>query len=165
MMSARTAFTALLCLGAGFLLWQTLGLGRAARLAPLWVIVPTLGLLLVQLVLDLCPRWAARLPQARALDAPAPSGEVVTGHRRERREAATLAWLAGLAATIQLVDVVLAIPLFLFAYLVSRSREPWWRAAAVALAAFTALRLAFPNRLGSGLITDWLSLRFPSHWF
>ena len=165
MMSARTAFTALLCLGAGFLLWQTLDLGKAARLAPLWVVVPTFGLLLVQLVLDLCPRWAARLPQARALDTPLASAEAGTGHGRERREAATLAWLAGLAAMIQFVDVVLAIPLFLFAYLATRSREPWWRAAAVAVVAFTALRLGFPNRLGSGLIPDWLSLRLPSDWF
>jgi hypothetical protein len=168
----RLAFTALLCLFAALLLWQTLALGRVARLAPLWVIVPTFGLLLLQLVLDLFPQLARRLPRGWTFGpaeagtpelAPETLGSAMAGisDRRGGREAETLAWLAGLAVIVQVVGVILAVPLFLFAYLVSRSGEPWWRAAAFAIAAFVLLRLGLPSGLGIEFAPAWSALA----WF
>jgi uncharacterized membrane protein len=166
--SGRVAFTALLCLGAGVMLWQTMGLGRVARLAPIWAILPTAGLLLLQLVLDFRPAWAARLERS-ALPAGArlrPSQRAETEgtppaagqDHRPSREALALGALLGLTVLVLAVGVVLAVPLFLLGQLVIGARLSWWRVALLALAAFILLYLGFPNLLGielpPGLLLD-----------
>ncbi len=166
--AGRVTFTALLCLGAGVLLWQTMGLGRVARLAPIWAILPTASLLLLQLVLDLRPAWAARLERsafpARARPSPSERAEAegtppAAGQdRRPSREALAFGILFGLTVLVLAMGVALAVPLFLLGHLVIGSRLSWWRAALLALAAFILLYLGFPNLLGieltSGLLLD-----------
>jgi Tripartite tricarboxylate transporter TctB family len=166
--SGRIAFTALLCLAACMMLWQTMGLGRAARLAPIWAIFPTTGLLLLQLVLDLRPAWGRRLGRSAVLARPQvrrsrpgveeAASPAAGGERRPSREAVAFGALLALTALALAVGLVLAAPLFLLGQLVIGSRLSWWRAAALALAAFILLYLGFPNLLGielpPGLLLD-----------
>jgi hypothetical protein len=156
--SGRVAFTALLCLVAGVMLWQTMGLGQVARLAPIWAIVPTAGLLLLQLALDLRPAWAARLERSALLGRgrvrPSQPAEaegvppVAAGDRRPPREARAFGPLLGLTALVWAVGVVLAVPLFVLGQLVVGPRLSCWHAAVIALVAFIVLYLGFPNLLG-----------------
>ncbi len=167
--SARVAFTALLWVCAGWLLWQTLQLGGMARLAPIWVIVPTFGLLLLQLVLDLCPQRLSGLKRFMAASAgggrlPEPlsdAGSVpadAAAQSPARHGHPPIAWLLALALMVQPLGVVVAVPLFLLSYLVGRSGEPLWRAVAVAAAVFALLRFGFPKILGIELAPGWLGL-------
>ena len=156
--SGRIAFTALLCLGAGLMLWQTMGLGRVARLAPIWAIFPTIGLLLLQLVLDLRPAWGKRLERSALTVRPrvrlSPKAEQAAGSLaaggddRRSREAVALGGLLGLTALVWAVGVVVAVPLFLLGQAALGPSLSWPRAAALGLGAFVLLYLGFPNILG-----------------
>jgi hypothetical protein len=155
------------------MLWQTLELGRTARLAPLWALLPTAGLLLLQLVLDLRPGWSrclewSALPARTRLRPPGPAtaaagAPIAAGHARPASgEAAAFAALLGLTALVWAVGVVVAVPLFLLSQAIIGPRLSSWRAAALALGAFIVLYLAFPNLLGIELPPgNLLDLRSP----
>jgi VIT1/CCC1 family predicted Fe2+/Mn2+ transporter len=61
---------------------------------------------------------------------------------------------------VVLAGFPLAVPLFVFAYLVMESRERWFLALVLAAAAWGAFHLLFQRLLHfpfeAGLITDWL---------
>ncbi len=58
--SEKAGFTLLLFAFVALLLYLTLELGRVARFVPLNVVILTMGLLLLQLLLDLVPRLTRR---------------------------------------------------------------------------------------------------------
>lgn len=164
-------FTSILVLLVGWFLVDTLRLGRIARMVPLAVAVPTLALVVAQLIRDLIPtrmraavasplygmQWVrivvtttlfSRVPRAR--DAGPPLASV----------AVLLAWLGTMLALIYLVGLVAAILLFTLAYLRWHARERWGTALIVAVCV-TAIPLALQHfhieaGLGDGLLWSWL---------
>ena len=129
----RAAFTGLILVLVLAALWDTLSLGRPAALAPLWVILPCLLLVLTELVRDLRPVSAA--------DAPAEE----KGAANRKPIAVEIAWLAVLTGLILLLGVALGVSLFLLVALVGRARLAWWQAALIALSAFVVLSSAVPG--------------------
>ena len=133
--------------------------------------MPTTGLLLLQLVLDIRPGGSA--PREVTLLAPArvrrsqPSAVVgalpaAGDDRGSAREALAFVALLGLTALVWAAGVVLAVPLSCSASWSSAPALSWWRALALALAAFVVLYLGFPNLLGIELPRGhFLDLRSP----
>jgi hypothetical protein len=123
------ALTGVLAAATLVVVLSALSLGTTAGVVPLVVGIPTLSLLVLQLVAD------ARTPAAdfapASADGPAPS--------LPQREAISLAWMAMLLVLVWAAGPLAGVPAFLFAYLRLRSREPWRIAVAVALAAWYVL--------------------------
>jgi len=114
------AFTGL----TAVLLFASLRLQATAATVPIIVAIPTVLMLLDQLVREVRRRDA---PQA-ALDDALPA-----------RERSTLAWMLGLVGLMWAIGVVLALPLYLLLHLRVRSRERWIVALAVAGVAWLIL--------------------------
>jgi hypothetical protein len=129
-----------------------------ARLFPLVTAIPLLVLALVQLFLDLrrSPETADGASGDIALSADVPPAIA------RRRVLLTFAWMAGFVALVFLVGFPLAVPLFMFSYLMFQSAEGFGRSLAVTAAAWgffyglfeRVLRLPF----GSGFVQNWLGL-------
>jgi hypothetical protein len=146
----RAVFTLLLLGGAFWLLAETLTLGAAARLAPLWVIAPTCALLTILLVLEVWPgsRGVTSSDSART-DGAAENG-------RPNGELAALLWFGALAVMVLMVGVLAAVPVFFFLYVALRWHRPWWLALAIGAATFAVLYLIFTVALGLYLPVGWL---------
>lgn len=97
-------------------------LGPAARRMPLVVALPTLALLVLELT---------RHVRAARVEADDPAAR--------RVETVTFAWLGGLVAGVWLLGMLAGLPLFLGAYLRTRSREPWTVAIGMALGVWVVL--------------------------
>ena len=153
-MTSRRWFTGALVLVVGLLLVQSLALPPASRLAPLWVLVPTAVLLLVQLLLDVSPRVRERLhalqgpvvnaPGQRfpAAEAEGSPGAVHAGSRRTR-EIRVLFWMAWLIGLMYLVGFVLSTALFLLPYLRTESGLGWRRSVVLTAVATGVTYLVF----------------------
>lgn len=162
----RAWFPALLAAVTGVLLATTLDLSPAAREAPLWVVVPTFALLLLQLVLDAAPGLASRARFLRrgGLHDPVrerrPEGSG-TGRApaedRPRRAFRFLLWLSGLLALVWLVGLVPATPLFLGAHMRIEGRRAWSRCLLAAALVGGALWLVVAAIPGFRLPGGWLS--------
>ena len=142
----RLPLTLFLCCCALLALAATTTLGRPARLAPLWVILPTTALLLVQLGIDL--RAALRAGRA----APADQGA-------GRREIQGIAWLVGLTLGVLALGLALAVPAFVALHLRYHAREPWWRALAAAALALAVIVAGLSYGFGIVLPEGWIGLR------
>jgi hypothetical protein len=129
-----------------------------ARLFPLVTAIPLLVLALVQIFLDL--RRGPETPDDIARDIALSTDVSPTIARR--RMLLTFAWMAAFVALVFLVGFPLAVPLFVFSYLMFQSAEGWWRSVALTAAAWgffyglfeRVLRLPF----GSGFVQNWLGL-------
>jgi hypothetical protein len=167
----EVTFTSILLLLVVWFLVETLRLGRIARMVPLAVVLPTLVLVVAQLIRDFVParmREAAAAPLygiqwlrivvtttlfsrvTRARDAGPPLASV----------AVMLAWLGAMLALIYLVGLIAAIPLFTLAYLRWHARERWRTALTVA-AGVTAIPFALQHfrieaGLADGMLWSWL---------
>ena len=127
-----------------------------ARLFPLVTAIPLLVLALVQLFLDLrrSPETADSASGDIALSTDAPPSIA------HRRTLLTFAWMAAFLALVFLVGFPLAVPVFVFSYLMFQSAEGFWRSLALTAAAWgffyglfdRVLRLPF----GSGFVQNWL---------
>jgi hypothetical protein len=111
-----------------------------AALFPLVMGIPLLVLALVQMVID----WrGVSVPP----DAP----------RDTRAAVNVLAWMAGFIALVFLLGFPLAVPLFIFGYLVIAGGERWFLSIALALIAWGAFYLLFQKLLhfpfDAGLLT------------
>jgi len=129
-----------------------------AALFPLVMGIPLLVLALVQLILDLRGKTAPADGPAMDL---APSADVAPEVAR-RRTLLIFAWMAAFIVLVFLVGFPLAVPLFMFSYLVLQSAAGWWRSLALTAAAWGFFYGLFERLLhipfGTGLIQTWLGL-------
>lgn len=132
---------------AGAMLWSTLGLSRVSGWIPQVVLAVTLGLLLLQFVLDL----RATAEPASVSDASA---------ERRRREWAAAGWIGSLLLAAWLLGVALGGALFCCAWLRWHAGERWALSAVFGAALGLALWLVFGVLLRSELYAGlvWRSL-------
>jgi len=156
---ARAAFSLFVAALAAYAVVSAWSWPSKAGLFPLVMGTALLALALVQFVLDL--RSKAEAAQGAAAMELAPSAEVAPELAR-RRTVATFAWMAAFVVLVFLVGFSLAVPLFMFSYLMLQSSAGAWRSLALTAAAWgffyglfeRLLRLPF----GAGMIQTWLGL-------
>jgi TctA family transporter len=150
----RAAFSAAIVGVLLWALWQSRGFGIRAGLFPWAVMLPTLGLAIVQLARDL----AGRRP-AGAADLPDPGPEM-PGAGSARRTAAIAAWIVGMLLAIWLVGFPIATLLTTFLYLRLDARERWTVSVLLSLGGFLFVEGLFTRLLGvpfpPGRLLDWL---------
>ena len=165
----RIIFSAVLLLAGLLFLFLTLPLGRMAQMVPIRVLMPTIGLLLLQLVID----WRARVNEPSvAIRRGRNPNAIVDRHRdktpsdrRSNRSAGTpkeikeypiLLLLGGLPVSIYLVGFILAATLFVWFYYRFYFKKSLWFSAFLALGAAICLYVLLVLLLGmdirSGLI-------------
>ena len=131
-----------------------------AALFPLVMGIPLLVLALAQLLLEL------RGGKAEADSGPpvdlAQAGADVPPELVRRRTLGTFAWMGAFAALVLLIGFPLAVPLFLFSYLVMQSSAGWLLSAALTAAGWGFFHVLFERLLhfpfDTGLIQTWLGL-------
>jgi hypothetical protein len=130
-----------------------------AALFPLVMGIPLLVLALVQLILDLRGKTGPTVERP-AMDL-APSADVAPEVAR-RRTLAIFAWMAAFIVLVFLLGFPLAVPLFMFSYLVLQSAAGWWGSLALTAAAWGFFYGLFERLLhlpfAAGLIQTWLGL-------
>ena len=140
-LSGAALFSAGLAVVAAYAVFAALRWPHKAALFPLVMGIPLLVLALVQTLVDL------RQPPAAA---PAEAG---------RRACGVLTWMVIFIALVLLAGFPLAVPVFVFGYLVIASREGWLLSGTLAAAAWGAFHLLFQRLLHfpfeDGLITGW----------
>jgi hypothetical protein len=137
---ARIGFTLFLLAVTALILYLTLGLGRIARLVPLWVVVPTLGLLLLQLIADVAPpRLNPRRPwllmAARQMEIGGTGiHTAVAGPQSNdvRLAGRNFIWISWMVISIYLLGLFYALPLYALLYLKTRAGQGWRSSIAVA---------------------------------
>jgi hypothetical protein len=169
--SPRAWFTLLLFGFAGVVFYMTFGLGRVAAMVPFAVVVPTLALLLFQLIMDLLPRLAKTysgleqkdLFHVESLREKVSQGiEDAEGKALQRnREGKAFLWLLAMLALIYLLGFLIALPLYTLLYLRRRS-ERWLLAvpvaAGIACLIYGMSILGLGTRLYEGLLWEWLGV-------
>ena len=134
-------FTILLITLGVVIFFLTFDCGRVARLIPEKVIIPTMALLMLQLVQDFIPalekRWGAfeklRWPEAEKLrDRARTRSEKSLDAPQIRRQGPVLLWILSLPVLIYAVGFLVAVPIYTFVYLRLRAKKTWL---AVAMAA------------------------------
>jgi hypothetical protein len=150
-MTTRGWFTGALLLLVVVFLSQSLALTPASRLAPLWVLLPTAVLLLVQLLVEVSPRLGERLlipqgavvvPGTRSPDRESAHDSVPPGDRSSR-ELRVVFWIAWLIGLMYLVGFLLSTALFLLPYLRLESRIGWGRSAVLTAVATGVIYVVF----------------------
>ena len=154
--SAPSIFSFFLAVLAAFAIGSAWSWPFKTRLFPLATAIPLLVLALVQLALDL--RGKAGPADGPAVDL-ALSSEVPETIAR-RRTLLTFAWMAGFIALVFLIGFPLAVPLFMFCYLMLQSAAGWWRSLALTAVAWGFFYGLFERLLrfpfGEGVIQTWL---------
>lgn len=143
----RPALTLVWTAAVAAVLVQSLALSPTSRLAPLWVAVPTLGLLLVKLVRDLVrgPEGAMEPPSAaRVASVPRSIDE---RRARRPREARLAAWALLSLALVYAAGIVVSVPLVLAPFLRFEGELPWRRSLAVAAGISLGFYLIFVRLL------------------
>ena len=140
-LSGAALFSLGLAIVAAYAVYAALSWPAKAALFPLTMGIPLLALTVVQTVLEL------RAPSA---------GEAAAG---ERRAYAVFAWMGAFIVLVLLGGFPIAVPIFVFLYLVMQSREKAGLSIALAGAAWAAFYLLFVRLLHfpfeDGLITSW----------
>jgi hypothetical protein len=156
--NARILFSLGLAALAAFAIVSASSWPLKARLFPLVTAIPLLVLALVQLFLDL--RGKAEATDTVASDI-ALSTDVPPAIAR-RRTLLTFAWMVAFVTLVFLVGFPLAVPLFVFSYLVLQSAEGLWRSLALTAAAWGFFHGVFERVLrlpfGAGIVQNWLGL-------
>ncbi len=159
----RRLFTLTLFAVAALILYATTRLSEVGRLVPLAVLVPTLGLLLVQLCLDLAPGFVQKHSLLERKDVfgveqirKAAEESANSLPSRGRRELEVFAWVAFIAGLMYLVGSLIALPLFLLLYLKVRSKEGWVLSIGMAVTMLGFLYVVFVAVLDVRLHDGWL---------
>jgi hypothetical protein len=142
----KIIFTLLVLAYVGIILYFTLHLGRTARMVPLIVIIPTLALLVLQVLLDIVPgfgRMKANFGKTdiyrvvrskeKIQEGPEISAEKMTPIRSEL---SVLLWALIMLFFIYLFGLIIALLLYIFIHLKKRSNEGW--IISIAMAATTS---------------------------
>ncbi len=158
----------LLCVTAFFIL--TLRLGTAARFVPLAVLIPTLGILGVQLLFDISPRLAERMGsnekkdifKVRAVQKPRSEerGDEADTEQARHSEREAFLWLFVLLGLLYAFGFLIGLPVYTFLFLKRVSKESWPTALALAFGLFgmmySVFSLALRVQLYEGLLLSWL---------
>jgi heme A synthase len=141
-LSGAALFSAGLAVIGAYAVYTALRWPPKAALFPLTMGIPLLALAVAQTLIEL------RDPPL--LDA--------AGDAR-RRTFGVFAWMAAFIALVLLAGFPVAVPLFVFSYLVIESRERWGLSLALGAAAWGAFHLLFERVLHfpfeAGLIQEW----------
>ena len=124
-----TLFTLFLLFVAAVLLAQTRALAPLSRVAPLWVLVPTAALTVVQLFRD-------------ARNALRHETEPATAAIRLRQLRITL-WIAAATALVYLLGLLIGSAVFLLLYIRAESSTGWRQSLLVTAATISAIYLVF----------------------
>lgn len=174
--NGKTLFTLGLLTFVSFILYWTLELGRVARLVPFKVVIPTLGLLLVQLLLDLIPQWAEKYQQWERIDLfrvkpsrerterqvswqeEGTKGEMLKGSK----ELLIFFWIGLFLIFISFFGFFIAIPFYTFLYVRERAGEGWFLALGLSAGTgsliYGVFTLLLGARLYEGLLWRWLGM-------
>ena len=140
-LSGATLFSAGLAVVAAYAVYAALRWPPKAALFPLTMGIPLLVLALTQVCLEL------RTP---------PEGKPAAAWRRPL---AVFAWMGGFIGLVLLAGFPIAVPIFVFFYLVMESREKPGLSIALAAAAWGVFHLLFERVLHfpfeAGLVQDW----------
>ena len=156
--TGKIIFTFLLLLAALLLLFLTLPLGRMAQLVPIRVVVPTAGLLLFQLSIELYGRNGKRSRAARQSKKAASVSSIDSSAvpRRPIKEYLVLGMIAFLPALIYLLGFILSATLFIWLYYQFYFRKSFMVSACLSLGAAVFLYFLLVLLLGmdirSGII-------------
>lgn len=145
--SGAALFSLALAVVAGYAVFAALAWPFKASLFPLVLGIPLAALAIAQLVLDL--RGAGQ----QAEPAPSAAG---------RRVAGVFAWMAAFIVLVLLVGFPVAVPLFVFSYLVMQSAAGWGLSIALTATAWGFFHVLFERLLHfpfeTGLIQTWLGI-------
>jgi hypothetical protein len=129
-LSGAALFSLALAAVAAYAVYTALAWPPKAALFPLTMGIPLLALALVQTMVEL-------------RDPPAASGEAMA----RRRVLAVFAWMVAFIVLVLLVGFPVAVPVFVFSYLVMQSREGWGLSIALAVVAWGFFHLVFERLL------------------
>jgi hypothetical protein len=142
-LSGAAIFSLALAAVAAYAVYTALRWPPKAALFPLTMGIPLLVLALAQTLVEL------RDPSARAQPTLA-----------RRRTFTVFAWMGTFIVLVALAGFPIAVPVFVFLYLLLESREGWGLSAALAAAAWGMFHLLFERLLhfpfDAGLIRSWL---------
>lgn len=145
--SGAALFSLALAAVAGYAVFAAMAWPFKAALFPLVLGIPLAVLALIQLILDLRGAGQAAEPAANA------SG---------RRTAGVFAWMAAFIVLVMLAGFPVAVPLFVFSYLVMQSAAGWGLSIALTAAAWGVFHVLFERVLHfpfeAGLIQTWLGI-------
>jgi hypothetical protein len=141
-LSGAAVFSLALAAVAAYAVYAALRWPPKAALFPLTMGIPLLVLALAQTLVELRdPSAGAQPPLAR------------------RRTFTVFAWMGTFIVLVVLAGFPIAVPLFVFSYLVVESREGWGLSIALAAAAWGVFHLLFERLLHfpfeAGLIRSW----------
>lgn len=138
----KACLTFLLFTFAAVIFCLTFGLGRVARVVPFAVVIPTLLLLLFQLLMDLSPQLAKKYSGLEKKDmfsvdglrkqVSPPVEEAKVEPAERNKEGKVFLWLLAMFGLIYLLGAFIAIPLYTLLYL-KRHSEKWLTSIAVTL--------------------------------
>lgn len=165
----KLAFTALLLFGGLLFLLLTLPLGRIAQMVPIRVLVPTIALLVLQLILD----WRARrnmLPSGRqdsetrglvqakqgAIEPSDRPLKILGASGNTGREYQILFLLGLLPALIYLVGFIVSAVLFIWFYYRFYFKKSFWISTALSLAATIFFYFLMIMLLGMDIRSGWV---------
>lgn len=168
-LNQRAGLTLVFLAFAGTLFYLSFGLGSVARTVPFAIVIPTLLLLVVQLLMDLLPGLAAAYRRVENKDLfkvegfrgqfGKPTRDKSSEALERKSEAKALLWLLAMLAMIWILGFVLALPLYTLIYLKKRS-EKWLVAIPIALVigclVYGLSLLNLGARLYEGLLWQWL---------
>jgi hypothetical protein len=137
--SGQAIFSLTLAAVAAYAVVAALAWPLKAALFPLVMGIPLLALALAQVGLDLRD---ARQPA----DAD-PEGSRTRSESARRRTLAIFAWMAAFIVLVLLAGFPIAVPLFVFCYLVMQSRAGWGLSIALAAAAWGFFHVVFERLL------------------
>jgi hypothetical protein len=153
-LDGATVFSLFLVLLFGWALWQSRDFGPRAGLFPWAIVIPSLGLAIVQFARD-----AAGRRSGAALDAIETGPDLPPGVAA-RRTAEICAWILGMFAAIWLVGFSSATLVTAFLYLKVGARERWPISIALSLASYAFVYGLFERVLAipfpPGLLFAWL---------
>lgn len=170
----RAWFTLILTAFVGLMLYLTINLSPVARLVPLAVAIPTMGLLIFQLAIDLAPGLEQRYRRFEKVDLLNVEHirETISSHNQPqsanaaddvsggRRELSAFSWSLLLLALVGLVGFLVALPVYTLLYLRWRSGESWRLSLAVAAGMggllYGVFIVALRLRLYEGHLWRWL---------
>jgi hypothetical protein len=163
---ANLSFTLCLLVCVSVLLVLTLDLGRIAALVPHWVAIFTLGLLLVQVVLELTVAplkhdrrtQGARASVLKMLKAPPHNGDTAPKAIKRTRKLHVALIFLSMAVAVYLLGILIAVPLYAFFYWRWRAGEGWRLSLVMAGTMMVGLYVIFVRLLEKAFYKGQLAL-------
>jgi hypothetical protein len=171
-LTGKALFTLVLLAFVALIFFLTLDLSRVARLVPLRVAIPVLGLLILQVLLDLLPAWEQTYRRWQKADLFGIGGlqekaglqvhESAAEAPPRQRERSILLWSLALLAFIYLLGLLVVAPLFTLLYLKKQAGESWLLSIVMAMGIWGFLYgifvLTLHARLYEGQLWGWFGL-------